>query len=118
MSRVDVIIAVISFVPICLCPETFAPVLLLKKAKRLRSQGEDDVIAPVELEDRSLKAAIKTNTSRPFRMFFRETIVLAIGLYLSMIYGTFYLFFQSYNLIFQGKFKSSGSLLGILLNTL
>ena len=98
----DVMIAGLSYIPFFWCPETFAPVLLLRKAARLRSQGETDVIAPLELEDRSLKSSIKTTLSRPFRMFWYESIVLLVSLYLSLIYGTFYIFFQSYPLIYKG----------------
>ncbi|KAI5782957.1 major facilitator superfamily domain-containing protein, partial [Pyronema domesticum] len=110
---IDIAIAGLSFIPLCLCPETFQPVLLLRKAKRLRAEGETDVIAPIELEDRSIKTALATTLSRPFRMFFKESIVLLVSMYLSIIYGTFYLFFQSYPLIYVNIYHFRAGISGL-----
>lgn len=82
------------YIPVILCPETFGPILLLKRAHRLREAGAEDVVAPLELDDRSMASIFKTTLTRPFRMFFKESIVLLTSLFLSLIYGTFYLFFQ------------------------
>lgn len=91
---IGTIVASLSFIPVLWCPETFAPVILLAKARRLRKAGETSVIAPLELEDRSLTSILTTTITRPFRMFGQEAIVLLTSLFLSLLYGTFYLFFQ------------------------
>ncbi|KAF8544806.1 major facilitator superfamily domain-containing protein [Trichophaea hybrida] len=109
----DVIISGLSFIPLLFCPETFASVLLLRKAQRIRAQGDAEVIAPLELEDRSLKSALKTTLARPFRMFWNESIVLLVSLYLSLIYGAFYLFFQSYPIIYQGIYGFGPGISGL-----
>jgi MFS family permease len=104
---IQVIVASLSFIPLYFCPETFAPIILLRKAARLRKQGETDVIAPLELEDRSLKTSLKTTLSRPFRMFWYEGIVLLVSLFLGFVYAVFYIFFQSYPLIYSGLQRTS-----------
>ena len=92
---IGAIIAGLSLIAVAWCPETFAPVILLHKAQKLRAEGVDkDAYAPVELEDRSLKSIITTAISRPFRLFFQKGVVFFTSLFLSLLYGTFYLFFQ------------------------
>jgi len=97
---IEAIAAGLSFTPLIFCPETFGPVLLLRKARRLRSQGADDITAPLELEDRSFKPSLKTTLSRPFRMLLFESVVLLLSLFLSLVYGVFHSF-QSYPLIYE-----------------
>lgn len=97
-------VAAVSFIPLWFMPETFAPKILLDRAKKLRKQtGRTDILAPVELEDRSLKTILVATMTRPFRMFFQESIVFFASMYLSLIYATFYLFFQSFPIVYGGK---------------
>lgn len=97
-------IAGLSFLTVLWCPETFAPAILRRKAQRLRKAGETNVIAPIELEERKWTSVLATAASRPFRMFFFESIVLLTSLFLSLLYGTFYLFFQSFPIIYAGTY--------------
>jgi len=86
-------------------PETFGPALLIEKAKRLRVEtGDDSFVAPAELEDRSVGRVLKAAFTRPLEMLFTEGIVAATSLYLAFVYGTFYMSFQSYPIIFQGQY--------------
>lgn len=110
---IEVIVSALSFIPLTFCPETFAPILLLRKARRLRSQGATGLIAPLELEDRSFKSSLKTTLSRPFRMFFFEAVVLLVSIFLSFVYGVFYLFFQSYPLIYEGIYHFGPGISGL-----
>lgn len=97
------IIAAISFIPlIFFCPETYAPILLLRRAEKIRAEGDIHAVAPLELDDRSLKKIFTTTLTRPFRMFWQESIVFFTSMFLSLLYGTFYLSFQSFPMIYQG----------------
>ena len=72
-------------------PETYGPVILKRKAKRLRKERNDpNILAPSELEESDLRHVIVVVLTRPIRMFFTEAIVLTSCLYLSVIYGIFY----------------------------
>ena len=49
-----------------------------------------------------MKKTISVALIRPFRMF-AEPIVLAVSLFMAMVYAIFYLFFEAYPIIFGGK---------------
>jgi len=49
----------------------------------------------------SLKEAYKTALSRPWILLFREPIVLLLSIYLAIIYGTLYLCFFAYPVVYQ-----------------
>ncbi|KAF8451557.1 major facilitator superfamily domain-containing protein [Terfezia claveryi] len=109
------IVGVATLIPqIFWLPETFGPILLIDKAKRLRAEtGDDSFVAPAELEDRSVGKMLKLTLTRPLEMLFTEAIVAAISLYLAFVYGTFYMTFQSYPIIFQGVYGFSPGIAGL-----
>ena len=74
-----------------LMPETYGPVLLRRKAKKLRKEtGNANIVAPSELEDQDLRQLIVVVLTRPIRMFLFEAIVFCSCAYLSLAYGIFY----------------------------
>ncbi|KAF8980584.1 MFS polyamine transporter [Cyathus striatus] len=79
---------------------TYAPVLLLKKAKRLRKEdpvGNKEVFAEHEKEDGPLWVL-------PFVMLSMEPILLLITIYLSVVYGfSTLVLFQAFPIIFVLK---------------
>ncbi|RAL59811.1 hypothetical protein DID88_000440 [Monilinia fructigena] len=96
-------------------PETYGPVLLLKRAKKLRKEtGNPDVFCT----HRTRKARRKTNDNRDthstMRMLFFELIVLAACSYLSLAYGIFYMYFEAYPIVFQGIYDQSSGLSGLM----
>jgi multidrug resistance protein len=108
---------------ILLMPETYAPVLLRKRAHTLqkvtghiyRSKMDDNRLKPSE--------ALMTALSRPWVLLFREPIVLLLSLYMAIIYGILYMLFAAYPFVFQnvrGWSESKGELafLGILVGIL
>ncbi|KAI5301566.1 hypothetical protein KEM56_001594 [Ascosphaera pollenicola] len=87
---------------ILLLPETYGPIILKRRAARLRKEtGHMKIVSQFDIEDRrNLKKMAKVTLTRPLRMFVRESIVLFSCLYLALVYAIFYLFFQAYPLIF------------------
>ena len=84
-------------------PETYGPVLLHKRAKKLRKEtGDQSIVAPMDLMCRNFRETMAITLSRPFRMIIGEYIVSFTCLYLSLAYAIFYLYFQAYPIIFQG----------------
>ena len=47
------------------------------------------------------KQLIKLNMTRPFVLLFKEPIVLLLSIYTAIIYGTLYLFFTAFPIVFQ-----------------
>lgn len=84
-------------------PETYEPVILQKRARKLRKEsGNNSIVAPMELEKRTIKQTITVTLTRPIRMIIHELIVLFSCLYVSLVYSIFFLYFQTYPVIFRG----------------
>lgn len=74
-------------------PETYAPIILSKKAKRLRKQNpvvNKELYAEHELQDWSAKAVLEKSIWRPIHMLYVEPILLLITIYISIVYGLLY----------------------------
>ncbi|KAI5298902.1 hypothetical protein KEM55_002801, partial [Ascosphaera atra] len=83
-------------------PESFAPVLLARRAKKMRKeQNRDDIFAPLEVDSVSLKEMYSVTLTRPIVMLFKEPIVIITCWYMALVYAILYLFFESYPIIFQ-----------------
>lgn len=87
-------------------PETYAPTLLRRKAAQLQAEaaaaGTNEIfISKFDVGRKSSKEIIKVGLSRPFAMLSQELIVFALGIYGAIVYGTLYLFFTAFPLVFQ-----------------
>ncbi|KAF8154437.1 MFS polyamine transporter [Crassisporium funariophilum] len=97
---------VCTLIMIPLIPETYAPVILAKKVKRIRKEdpvGSKDMYAEHEKQDWSPKGIVKRTLFRPFHMLFLEPILVLITVYLSIVYGLLYALFQAFPIIFVQK---------------
>lgn len=75
-----------SFLPIAFLPETYKPVILRRKAQKLRRQDPHwQIYAPIELRKQTSREMITITLTRPIRMFFGETIVFFSSVYLAFI---------------------------------
>ncbi|KAA1111700.1 hypothetical protein PGT21_008930 [Puccinia graminis f. sp. tritici] len=113
-----------------LLPETYSPILLSRKAKKLRKEtGDSKYYSAHEKSDYSVKAIFRRTILRPFEMLFTESILLFVTVYLALVYGLLYGLFEAFpviwgeirgftpwqtSLVFIGV--GIGSLLGALLN--
>ncbi|KAE9405766.1 MFS general substrate transporter [Gymnopus androsaceus JB14] len=91
---------------IVLLPETYAPVLLLWKVKRLRKEdpeGNKDLYAEHEKLDFSIMGIIHQTVFRPFQMLVQEPILVLVTVYISLVYGVLYALFEAIPLIFETK---------------
>ncbi|PYI33970.1 MFS multidrug transporter [Aspergillus indologenus CBS 114.80] len=83
-------------------PETYAPVLLQRRAARLRKEtGNTELYALLDKSRPTMKDIASKYLLRPVLMLFLEPILLAITLYLALVYGILYLFFEAYPVSFQ-----------------
>ena len=65
--------------------------------------GRDDIIVPDGPANTSMKERLTVSLVRPVTMLFTDPIVCAASLFISYVYGTLFLFFQGYPVIFRGK---------------
>lgn len=88
---------------IFLLPETYAPVLLRRRAAKLSKMSGKVYRSNLDIQ-RGPIPKVKTLTtalSRPWILLFREPIVLLLSTYMAIIYGTLYMLFAAYPIVFQ-----------------
>ncbi|KAH8905288.1 multidrug resistant protein [Coniochaeta sp. PMI_546] len=91
-------------------PETYAPTILARRARKLRKETKDEShVTEQDLDMRPMSERLGIFLLRPFQLLFTELIVLLISLYMSVLYGLLYMFFVAYPIVFQeGKGYSAG----------
>ncbi|RMZ88040.1 hypothetical protein DV736_g4740, partial [Chaetothyriales sp. CBS 134916] len=84
-------------------PETYAPTILARRAKTLSKKTGRKYISIVEKRQGKLtaKAAFSKALSRPWVLLFVEPIVLILTIYTAIIYGTLYMLFSAFPIVFQ-----------------
>ncbi|KAJ7927029.1 major facilitator superfamily domain-containing protein [Mycena leptocephala] len=95
-----------TFIMVLTLPETYAPVLLLKKVKAKRQAdpvGAQYLFATHEKQDWSLRGIVKRTLFRPFQMLAGEPILVLVTVYLSLVYGVMYCLFEAFPIIFIEK---------------
>ncbi|EIN07969.1 MFS general substrate transporter [Punctularia strigosozonata HHB-11173 SS5] len=98
-------------------PETFAPVLLATKAKKLRKQNPEKnakMYAPHERQDWSFRGVLQRTLYRPFHMLALEPILVLVTIYLSIVYGLLYGLFEAFPLIWADLRGFSPGLAGLI----
>ncbi|KAI0837456.1 major facilitator superfamily transporter [Hypoxylon sp. FL0890] len=97
-----------------LLPETYAPILLTRRAAKIRkADPKAQVYAAAELEPHDLNQLLTRVLTRPIRMILTELIVTATCLYLSLVYAIFYMSFQAFPIIFQDVYGLSPGVTGL-----
>jgi len=89
-----------------LFPETFGPVLLQKKARKLRKAEPEknrETYAEHEKLDWTFSGVVHRTIYRPFIMLYKEPILVLITIYISVIYGVLYGLFEMFPIIFIEK---------------
>ncbi|KAH8675248.1 major facilitator superfamily domain-containing protein [Xylariales sp. PMI_506] len=84
-------------------PETYAPVLLRRRAEKLSKMRGKVYKSKLETDHtrKSVGEVLKKSLSRPWIMLFQEPIVLIISLYTAIVYGTLYMMFGAFPIVFQ-----------------
>ncbi|KAK8863362.1 Polyamine transporter 3 [Apiospora arundinis] len=110
---IALIYAGLTFIPMAWLPETYAPLLLTRKAAAIRKRDPTaNVYAAAELENRDLNQLMTVVLTRPLRMIMTELIVSSVCMYLSLVYAIFYMSFQAFPRIFQGLYGLSPGVTG------
>lgn len=84
-------------------PETYAPLLLRKRARRLSKITGHVYRGKMDLErgEVSVKDAFGAALLRPWILLFAEPIVLLLSIYMAIVYGTLYMLFDAFPIVFQ-----------------
>ncbi|KAI1292606.1 major facilitator superfamily domain-containing protein [Xylaria venustula] len=95
-------------------PETYAPTILARRAKKMRKEtGETDWVTEQDLDMRPLAERMRIFLIMPLKLLFGELIVFLISLYMSVLYGLLYMFFIAYPIVFEDGKGYSASISGL-----
>lgn len=87
---------------LCLVPETYPPILLRQKARRIRSgTGNNKYYAAIEANKRSILTVLRHHAYTPILMLIHEPMLLLLCIYTGFLVLLVYLFFVAFPLVFQ-----------------
>ena len=92
--------------------ETYAPVILARKAARLEKRSGRRH-QPAVYDPRPLRTRIYVAIQRPLRILCFQPIVFIMAVYMALIYGTLYLLFTTFPQVFQEQYGFSPGLTGL-----
>ncbi|KAJ4142588.1 hypothetical protein NW754_010030 [Fusarium falciforme] len=111
---IALIVAGVTLVLIAFLPETYGPILLSRRARKIRKEDPASrAIAPRDLESTDLRQLLTVVLTRPLRMLIFEPIVTTTCAYLSLVYTIFYMSFQAFPIIFQDVYGLSPGVTGL-----
>ena len=87
-------------------PETYKPILLVRKAKRIRKEtGDDRYYAPLEKQSKEVNFMTATfnNCKRPLGLLLRDPMVLTLCFYTGLCLAIIYMFFVAFPIIYMQK---------------
>lgn len=83
------------------CPEVYAPLLLARKAARLRKEtGNQALFHPHETMKVSFKTIFTQHFSRPVRMLLTEPMVACIAVYASFVFALLYMTLEFFTIVY------------------
>jgi multidrug resistance protein len=99
-----------------LIPETYSPVILKKRAAKLRAKtGNISIITEQEKVKLTLNDIIRTSLVRPITMILTEPVLDLMCLYIVLIYAMLYAFFFAYPVIFSELYGYNDGIIGLML---
>lgn len=93
--------------------ETYPPVLLERKAKRLRKETGNSNLRSILASPYTPREVFKLALVRPMKMLIFSPIVLALSIYMALVYGYLYLLFTTITEVFEGQYSFSSGSVGL-----
>ena len=86
-----------------LVPETYAPVLLRRRAQELSKKTGKHYRTKLDHDsgNTTFGESLSMALSRPWILLFREPIVFLLSIFMAIIYGTLYMLFAAFPIVFQ-----------------
>ncbi|KAI1479278.1 bicyclomycin resistance protein [Daldinia eschscholtzii] len=103
----------LSIVMVFSLKESYAPVVLERKAAKLRKETGNELIRSKLDAGLSPRDYFKRGIIRPFKMLFLSPIIAITSLYMAVTYGYLYLMFTTMTEVFQGYYHFSTSIVGL-----
>lgn len=103
MGILTIVSGVFWIIGLLFIPETYAPVILERRARALEKKTGNVFRTPLQISGSRprLSARIRTALSRPWALLFLEPIVAIIAIYMAIVYGTLYMMFAAFPIVYQ-----------------
>lgn len=96
-------------------PETYAPVILKRRAAKMRKEtGNPNIVTEQEQKKLSLGDIARTNLIRPITMIMTEPVLDLMCMYIMLIYSMLYAFFFAYPVIFGRLYNYNDGQIGLM----
>ncbi|KAL9051825.1 MAG: hypothetical protein Q9206_004550 [Seirophora lacunosa] len=93
--------------------ETYPPILLERKAKKLRAETSNSKLKGKYTSDLPPLAVFKLAIIRPLKLLFLSPIVLALSTLMAVAYGYIYLLFTTLTPVFESVYRFSSGSVGL-----
>ena len=93
--------------------ETYPPVLLERKAKKLRKETGNQNLRSKLASNLTPVQFFKLAIIRPAKLLFLSPIVLALSTFIAVVYGYLYLLFTTITNVFEGVYHFSAGTVGL-----
>jgi len=107
-------IGVVIILAFCILKETYAPVLLERKAARLRYETGNNSYRSKLASDITSQKLFKRSITRPSKMLIFCPVVTILCSYVAILYGTLYLLFATYSFVFKEVYGFSTFAAGLV----
>lgn len=98
-----------------LVPETYAPVILKKRAAKLRKEtGDPNIVTEQEKYKLTFREIARTSLIRPITMIMTEPVLDLMCMYIVLIYAMLYAFFFAYPVIFGDLYSYNDGQIGLM----
>ncbi|OLN95779.1 putative transporter C1529.01-like protein 1 [Colletotrichum chlorophyti] len=109
-----ILTAVIQAIGVFVLQETFAPVLLSRRKKRLiKETGNTALHTEFDNPNRTIIRTLGTALTRPFRLLGTQPLVQALALYMMYLYGLMYLVLSTFPALWRGDYGQSTGISGL-----
>lgn len=93
--------------------ESYPPILLERKAKKLRKETGNENLRSKLASPLSPAALFKISIVRPMKLLFLSPIVLALSTYMAVVYGYLYLLFTTITEVYENQYHFSQGTVGL-----
>lgn len=112
---VNMAFAGVVMIVVALIPETYAPVILSRRAARLRRQtGNLDIVTEQDKTKVTLGEIVRTSLVRPLAMMLTEPVLDLMCMYIVLIYAMLYAFFFAYPVVFGELYGYNDGQIGLM----
>ncbi|KAH7312044.1 major facilitator superfamily domain-containing protein [Rhexocercosporidium sp. MPI-PUGE-AT-0058] len=111
---ISIVIGAVTILAFLVLRETYPPVLLERKAIRLRKETGNPYYKSKLASNRTPQELFKTSIFRPLKLLTCYPIVTVMCTYVAVLYGTLYLLFATYSFVFREEYGYSTSATGLV----